>query len=266
MTIKEMHVLFRVLGQQSGLQLVRGILPEAIDAYLNTAIYQKVRTELLSSVIVGLENTFNKEGTTMDNINLYRSLFRHATYNLSSNTEKHINMINRNDGNMFEIIIPTKTAKEHNLFGDNTVLDENEYYINPMMYLNFSIKYKGKDKYYGCRLIPADTIQTVNRDYCNKATVDEPIVTLYSLPYLDENKIESNNLSSKDIIRLTVGNNVELDNIGIDYIKNPNQVKYDINEVDSVDCDLPNYVHAEIVQSAVTIFQQSIGAITQQQV
>lgn len=262
-----MHVLFRVLGQQSGLQLVRGILPEAIDAYINTAIYQKVRTELLSGTIVGLENTANRDGTAMDSVNLYRSLFHRVEYHLNSATPNHLNVITKNDnkGNI-TIVVPTKAVKDNNLFGDDVVLDDDEYFINPMMYLNFSIKYKDKDKYYGCRLIPADTISATNRDYCNRPTYDEPIITLFSMPFVDDTKVEADNLFTKDYLRLEIGENKQLEYLVIDYIKKPNQIKYSDNDADCVNCDLPAYVHPEIVQTAVTLFQQSIGAIAQQQV
>lgn len=38
-----MHNEFRTFGQVMGLQLVRGILPESIDVYLNAAINETVR-------------------------------------------------------------------------------------------------------------------------------------------------------------------------------------------------------------------------------
>ena len=41
MNIAEMHNVFRTLGQQMGMQLNRGILPESIDIYLNEAIIEK---------------------------------------------------------------------------------------------------------------------------------------------------------------------------------------------------------------------------------
>ena len=41
-----MHQYFRVYGEQMGLELIRNILPEEIDIYLNTAINEKVREVL----------------------------------------------------------------------------------------------------------------------------------------------------------------------------------------------------------------------------
>ena len=42
MDILAMHEMFRVLGQQMGLERVRGILEESIDVYLNAAIKETV--------------------------------------------------------------------------------------------------------------------------------------------------------------------------------------------------------------------------------
>ena len=50
MTIQEMHNEFRTFGQVMGLQLVRGILPESIDVYLNAAINETVRNIISKNV------------------------------------------------------------------------------------------------------------------------------------------------------------------------------------------------------------------------
>ena len=46
-----MHNAFRTFGQAMGLQLVRGILPESIDVYLNAAIIEKCRSILLEILL-----------------------------------------------------------------------------------------------------------------------------------------------------------------------------------------------------------------------
>ena len=42
MNIADMHIMFRQLAQQMGMQNVRAILPEQIDLLLNTAIIDVV--------------------------------------------------------------------------------------------------------------------------------------------------------------------------------------------------------------------------------
>ena len=49
MNIQEMHNIFRTLGQQMGLQRIRGILPESIDVYINDAIIEKVRSVVIAN-------------------------------------------------------------------------------------------------------------------------------------------------------------------------------------------------------------------------
>ena len=56
MNIAEMHNVFRTLGQQMGMQLNRGILPESIDIYLNEAIIEKVQVDLLRGVHTALQD------------------------------------------------------------------------------------------------------------------------------------------------------------------------------------------------------------------
>lgn len=50
MTIEEMHVMFREVAQQMGLQTVRAIFSENIDICLNNAINAKVRNLLAENI------------------------------------------------------------------------------------------------------------------------------------------------------------------------------------------------------------------------
>ena len=50
MTIREMHELFRLLGQQMGMERIRVILPASIDGYLNDAIIEITNNIIKSNV------------------------------------------------------------------------------------------------------------------------------------------------------------------------------------------------------------------------
>jgi hypothetical protein len=50
MNIGEMHVTFRELAQQMGMQTVRAILMEDIDICLNAAIIEKARNVIVENV------------------------------------------------------------------------------------------------------------------------------------------------------------------------------------------------------------------------
>lgn len=47
MTVVEMHVMFRELAQQMGMQTVRAILSEDIDICLNIAVNDYIKKSLL---------------------------------------------------------------------------------------------------------------------------------------------------------------------------------------------------------------------------
>ena len=76
MNIVEMHNVFRTLGQQMGMQLNRGILPESIDIYLNEAIIEKVQIDLLRGVHTALQEQVDLQPTTMGTINTFRTLYK----------------------------------------------------------------------------------------------------------------------------------------------------------------------------------------------
>ena len=76
MTIQEMHVLFRTLGQAMGLQLVRAILPESIDTYLNDAIVDTVRKIVLSNSTMQFQDKVTIQNDTISPINAIRTLYK----------------------------------------------------------------------------------------------------------------------------------------------------------------------------------------------
>ena len=136
MNIQEMHNTFRTIGQQMGMQLIRGILPESIDVYLNDVIIEKTQVELLQGVRTALQDSVDTQASTMSHNNAVRSLYLTARYAI--NTEdvnedtKKVSYYNSNNG--FHIInIP--------VVGSEITVDTKEYKISPMMFLGFSVEY-----------------------------------------------------------------------------------------------------------------------------
>ena len=74
MTIQEMHNEFRTFGQVMGLQLVRGILPESIDVYLNAAINETVRNIISKNVANSLQVGILPQAASITPINALRTL------------------------------------------------------------------------------------------------------------------------------------------------------------------------------------------------
>ena len=264
MNIQEMHSGFRTLGQQMGMQLVRGILPESIDIYLNDVIIEKTQNELLRGVNTALQDNVNLQTSTMNPTNLFRTLYRNARFSVGSKTatdatKKLIKTYNSDNG-YYEINLPTISFYSEN---KTFALAADEYFINPMMYLSFSLEYddKSKGRAVACRMLGADTIETTLRDFCNGADKSNPIITLISAPIIDTaTKLEKTSGVSKEYIEVYTNQpNIDIKYINIKYIKAPNVVKYDLDLSKCVNCDLPEYCHFEIVEKAVQKFYASIG-------
>lgn len=75
MNIQEMHSAFRTIGQQVGLQLVRGILPESIDVFINNVIQEKVQQELLTTTKTVAQETLDTQAATLGGTNILRTLY-----------------------------------------------------------------------------------------------------------------------------------------------------------------------------------------------
>lgn len=262
MNIQEMHNTFRTLGQQMGMQLIRGILPESIDVYLNDVIIEKTQVELLQGVRTALQDSVNTQASTMSPINAFRSLYRTARYAI--NTEdvnedtKKVSYYNANNG--FHIInIP--------VVGSEITVDTKEYKISPMMFLGFSVEYDNtlRGNSIACRMIGSDVLETTLRDYCNGASKDSPIVCLSSIPIVENGLEKTGVISNEQLEIYTNSKGCEVKFLNIKYIKTPNVVKHDIDTAKCVNCDLPAYTHFDIVEKAVAKFYASVGAQTPNQ-
>ena len=163
MNIQEMHNAFRTIGQQMGMQLIRGILPESIDVYLNNAIVELTRQELINGVQVNMQIEQTGNVSVMSKINTFKTLYRTVRYIVNTSEEvddaysDKVEYINKDKG-YYVINIPT--------IDSNITIDTGEYRINPMIYLQFRVEYSFKDRGFGidCRIINADEVANTLRD------------------------------------------------------------------------------------------------------
>ena len=255
-----MHNTFRVYGQQMGLQLNRGILPESIDAYINNAITERVRAELFGGVHTVLQENASVQASTMSTINSLRTLYK--SYRISNSFD--IRPVIGADTEMYINIGKNYLTNVYNGKNGYHVLNMPTYSINeagdkiiqPMMYLGFSVEYDtgSLGNPTSCRLIGADVLETTLRDYCNGASKDSPIAVLL------------NGDEGHDQLHLYINSkNTIVKYLNIKYVKTPNVVKYDIDISKCVNCDLPEYLHFDIVENAVMKFYKSLGVGLAQQ-
>lgn len=304
-----MHSAFRVLGQQEGLQLIRGILPESIDVYLNNIIFETVRNELLANAKTVFQDNVNTQPTALGAINILRTLYRNKTITtngfnemnvigatvagsdvdmllrdpedesvilgikdtLTDRAEVPVKIRNSNPKiGYYEIYIPNESSKMIGAYPiiEGTGGQEPPHVVSfdsikPMMYLGVALQYgnetipnlniglDGIGSTVGTRILGGDVLETTFRDYCNGATAQSPVVSLLS----DENGAEYLQI-------YTNTPNLYIKSIVLKYIKLPDTVKFVTNptpENPEVNCDLPSYIHYEIVRKAVALCAATIG-------
>lgn len=245
-----------------GMQRIRVILPESIDVYLNDVIIEKTRQELATGVQAALQDSGNTQASTMSPVNTFRTLFRTARYSINTdNVNAETGKVSFYEAaNGFHIInIPTVDS--------DVIVDEQEYKINPMMFLGFSVEYANtlRGNAIACRMLGSDMLEETLRDYCNSGDKNNPIAVLNSIPEINGVIEQSKGVSNEQLEVYTNTKNCKVAFLNIKYIKIPNVVKYDDDLTKCVNCDLSSYTHHEIVERAVAKFLTSIGAGTPSQ-
>lgn len=220
MTIDEMHILFRAIGQQMGMEDIRVILPKTIDVLINDAITEKVNSILINHTNIAFKDKFSNKAFIQSNevspINALRTLYKEKSISFEENN------------NLEKIILDINKA---------------------LIYTSFDIKYIDDNRIYNCRLIEGDELADTLNDYLNSASWQYPIVSMFS----DENDAE--------YLKLFINSKSHIPNtLIVKYIVAPNVVKWDENVNNRVDCNLPNYLHNDIVNMAVNKFFASLNA------
>lgn len=247
MNIREMHVMFREMAQQMGMQTTRAILSEDIDIVLNSTIIDKVREVLLQSVQpTNYADKVIRQNATITPINAIRTLYC-KTHILESSIAVNDNSLEASEVNPWQITCNSNSFSVNN--------------HKVMHYTGFKVSYNRKDLY-DCRIIENEDLGQTLRDFCNRATIDAPIATITG----DADSI------TVDIYTGTTRNHWTNLNqflkpkvVQVLYIREPAKVYLDLIDDNretnhDVDCDLPAYLHTELVERAVSKYLISIGA------
>lgn len=217
MDISEMHVWFRQYAQQMGMQNVRTILDEQIDILLNTSITDTVN-RILKENVTSTNDKVDLTNTKIGQINAFTNLYKTVGVGVS------FNGVVEGKNKKYEVSIP-----------DN---------IEPFLYTSFSLQYaKGADKspIYKIRLIDEPLLANTVNDYILRPKFNSPICCI-----------------ANDNIILYVSKDTQgydPAEITISYIKKPAIVKLDLQDSsNNVSCDLPDYLHADIVKHASNLY------------
>ena len=253
MTIAEMHVWFRQYAQQMGMQNVRAILPEQIDLLINTSITDTINQIITQNIGVTNDRVIT-DNSKIGQINALRSLY------------KVIEVIADPD-NGDEPFSEGNIDTIYNIVANFGDIDGKPGQPFDYIYLvDLAINYKTSTNkitnYFPVRLIDDAFLADTLNDFILKPRVRTPIAVIYN------NKIQ---LYINDIVNTGLPQNLTPNVLRISYIGKPAKVAY-LSDVGgtNVDCDLPEYMHVDILKHAVDLYRISIsgalsGAQSQQQ-
>lgn len=219
MTIGEMHVMFRQLAQQMGMQTIRAILPSEIDACINIAI-----NDVIKKLIAENLGSAGNEQVTIYNA-------RVGQINGLSTLSKRLSLtapIKSNQRNCYTTYVPLDTVM----------------YITAV-----EIGYEETNSFYDARVTQAELLGRTLEDYCNAPTYKSPVVVF--LGQVDRVDVEVYSSSTGNGLIPTKANAV--------IISKPAVVMYNDVEEDGVNCDMPDYMHIDIVKAAAEIYLRSVG-------
>lgn len=253
MTIREMHVMFRQYAQQMGMQNVRAILPEQIDLLINNSI-----SDVINQVITQNIGTTNDrvitDNSKLNQINALKSLYKVWKGKVTLGTAK-TNYIASYE-------LPINAFKSGGTYNnDNT----NTSSISYIYIVDLSISYK-KDSNFVSNIFPIRIIDDmyladVVNDFILHPTFRSPVATIHDNTielYID--KPDSSTPPFKF-------QGCDVNEIRLSYIAKPSQVKFleDVSGT-NVDCDLPEYLHVDIVKHAIELYRTALTgsiAVTQ---
>lgn len=260
MTIPEMHVWFRQYVQQMGMQNIRAILPEQIDLLINTSITDTVNQIITQNIGVTNDRIIT-DNSKIGQINALRSLYKVKIVNAiptttgpSSVTTPFI------QGDETHILRMYATIK--NFSGTSTGDFDYLYLVDLALdYSNLSSPTGTPTvltNYFPVRLIDDAYLADTLNDFVLKPRMRTPIAVLYN----DQLDVYVDTLTSGKLPE-----NLYPYKLRVSYIAKPAIVAYksDLGGAD-VDCDLPEYMHVDILKHAADLYRISTsGALSSAQ-
>lgn len=256
MTLTEMHVWFRQYAQQMGLQNVRAILPEQIDLLINTSITDTVNQLIRDNIGVTNDRVIT-DNSKIGQLNALRSLYKVIEVNAVPENIEDEGTYTPFIRDTRESLVWVQSAKIEDFTNDGT----NKYLFKYLFLVDLSIKYNkpasGQDSqeirtnYFPVRLIDDAFLSDTLNDFILRPRFRSPVAVIYNdqidlyIDNIKDNKLPSNLVPYK---------------LRVSYIGMPNKVKYteDIG-VPNVECDLPDYLHIDILKHAVDLWRVAVS-------
>ena len=254
MDIQEMHVMFRQYAQQMGMQNVRAILPEQIDLLINNSISDTINQIVTQNIGITNDRVIT-DNSKLNQVNALRSLYKvwKGAITLPTPNTNYIASYN----------IPLLGFLPGGTYNSgNTSKDLAIQYI---YIVDLSINYS-KDNFtsniFPIRIVDDMYLADVVNDFLLAPKLRSPVASIH-----DDNIELYIDKPDKGRTPYTF-DGMSVKELRLSYIAKPAVVKFldDLGGT-SVDCDLPEYLHVDIVKHAVELYRTAVTgsiAVTQQ--
>lgn len=248
MDISEMHQMFRQYAQQMGMQNVRAILPEQIDLLINNSISDTINQVITQNIGITNDRVIS-DASKLNQVNTLKSLYKVWKGSIADVTIKG----KEKTTYIISFQLPLNNFKTTGSYTD----DGNSSTAISFLYMvDLSINYKKSDfvtNVFPVRIIDDQFVADVVNDFVLAPTMRSPVASIHD--NLVELYIDKADAKPEDRQPFTF-KGVSINELRLSYIAKPAVVRF-AEDVDgtNVNCDLPEYMHVDIVKHAVELYQ-----------
>lgn len=248
MDISEMHKMFRQYAQQMGMQNVRAILPEQIDLLINNSISDTINQVITQNIGITNDRVIS-DASKLNQVNALKSLYKVWKGSISEATVKGKEKTNY----IISFQLPLNNFKATGSYTDDNNLSTA---ISFLYAVDLSINYKKTDfvtNVFPVRIVDDQFVADVVNDFVLAPKMRSPVASIHD--NLIELYIDKADTKPEDSQPFTF-NGVSINELRFSYIAKPAIVKF-AEDVDgtNVNCDLPEYMHVDIIKHAVELYQ-----------
>lgn len=248
MDISEMHQMFRQYAQQMGMQNVRAILPEQIDLLINNSISDTVNQVITQNIGITNDRVIS-DASKLNQVNALKSLYKVWKGSIADVTIKG----KEKTSYIISFQLPLNNFKTTGTYTD----DKNSSTAISFLYVvDLSINYKKSDfvtNVFPVRIVDDQFVADVVNDFVLAPTMRSPVASIHdNLVELYIDKADAKPENSQPF----TFKGVSINELRFSYIAKPAVVRF-AEDVDgtNVNCDLPEYMHVDIVKHAVELYQ-----------
>ena len=248
MDVSEMHKMFRQYAQQMGMQNVRAILPEQIDLLINNSISDTINQVITQNIGITNDRVIS-DASKLNQVNALKSLYKVWKGIISSATVKGKEKTNY----IISFQLPFNNFKTNGSYTDDNV---SSTAISFLYAVDLSINYKKTDfvtNIFPVRIVDDQFVADVVNDFVLAPKMRSPVASIHdNLIELYIDKADSKPENNQPF----TFKGVSINELRFSYIAKPAIVRF-AEDVDgtNVDCDLPEYMHVDIVKHAVELYQ-----------